>query len=103
MEQLQQKIAIQTKQLREKDFLLKQKANELQATGENLQDHIESDQIEQHQTENSHLQEDIASRERKLRQLNQQLEEQKQVIAEIQQTNHSLQRGIKQLQQQLSQ
>ena len=48
-------------------------------------------------------QEEIASRERQLRQLNQQLEEQEQVTAEIQQTNHSLQRQVEQLQQQLSQ
>ena len=46
------------------------------------------------------LREEIASRERQLRQLNQQLDEQEQVTAEIQ---HSLQRQVEQLQQQLSQ
>ena len=43
---------------------------------------------------------EITLQERQLRQLNQQLEEQKQVTAEIQQTNHSLQRQVEQLQQQ---
>ena len=46
------------------------------------------------------LREEIASRERQLRQLNQQLEEQEQVTAKIQ---HSLQRQVDRLQQQLSQ
>ena len=43
--------------------------------------------------------EEITSRDRQLRQLNRQLEEQEQVTAEIQQTNHSLRRQVEQLQQ----
>ena len=54
---------------------------------------------ESREKERAH-QEEKASRERQLRQLNQQLEEQEQVTAEIQ---HSLQRQVEQLQQQLSQ
>ena len=47
---------------------------------------------------------EIASLERRVRQLNQQLEEQEQVTAEIQQTNHSLQRQqVEQLQKQQTQ
>ena len=122
-------IMAQAEQLQEKDRLLQQRADEITSQNQQLQ---EKDRLLQHrEAENASLiqqlqdnnkafwdkdnqlqeqswqlamyQEEVALRERQLRQLNQHLEEQEQVTAEIQQTNHSLQRQVEQLQQQLSQ
>ena len=69
-------------------------AKDIQIMSQNLEkDRVIQDKDRVHQ-------EEIASRERQLRELNQQLEEQEQVTAEI---LHSLQRQVEQLQQQLSQ
>ena len=88
-------IVSQNQQLLEKDRVIQEKEGELQDKDRVIQDKegVIQDKARAHR-------EEIASRERQLRQLNQQLEEQEQVTAEIQ---HSLQRQVKQLQQQLSQ
>jgi N-acetylneuraminic acid mutarotase len=88
-------ISTKDRQVQDACRALQQKDNEIQERDRLLQQERASQQRQ--------LREERASRERQLRQLNQQLEEQKQVTAEIQQTNHSLQRQVEQLQQQLSQ
>ena len=75
-----------------KDRVIQDKESESQDKDRIIQEVIQD-------KERAH-QEEIASRERQLRELNQQLEEQEQVTVEIQ---HSLQRQVEQLQQQLSQ
>ena len=103
-------IIPQKQQLLEKNRQLQNSARKVQDKDEQLQDNARQlqDKDRQIQDKDQELQQhrvEIASRERQLRWLNQQLEEQEQlqVIAEIQQTKHSLQRQVEQLQQQLSQ
>ena len=81
-------IMSQNQHLLEKDRVIQDKDRELQDKESVVQEKERA------------LREEIALRERQLRQLNRQLEEQEQVTAEI---RHSLQRQVEQLQQQLSQ
>ena len=88
--------------LQNKEGIVQEKERELQNKGRALQDKdrvIQDKERDSQDKERAHR-EEIASRERQLRQLNHQLEEQEQVTAEIQ---HSLQRQVEHLQQQLSQ
>ena len=89
-------IMSQNQQLLEKDRVIQDNERALQDKDRVFQD----EERESREKASGALREEIASRERQLRQLNQQLEEQEQVTAEIQ---HSLQRRVEQLQQQLSQ
>ena len=97
-------IMAQTQQLQEKDKLLQQRADEITLLSQQLcnKDKAILDKDTQLQRQRRLLkthQEEIESRERQLRQLSKQLEEQEQISAKT----HSLQRQMEQLQQQLSQ
>ena len=102
-------IMSQNLQLLEKDRVIQDKDKALQDKEDVIQkkeralqnkDRVVQNKDRESQDKERAHREEIASRERQLRQLNQQLEEQEQVTAEIQ---HSLQRQVEQLQQQLSQ
>ena len=94
-----------SRSVQEKDRILQQKDNEFQEQDRLLQQKERQLQEERALRERQVQEERVTreSRERQLRQLSKQLEEQEQVTAEIQQTNYSLQRQVEQLQQQLSQ
>ena len=55
------------------------------------------------QKKESQFQRELATRERRIQQINHQLEEQQKVIAKLQQCNHSLQQQVKQLEDRLNQ
>ena len=96
-QQLLEKDRVIQEVIQDKDKALQDKEDVIQKKERALQD---KDRVIQEKERERTLREEIASRERQLRQLNQQLEEQEQVTAEIQ---YSLQRQVEQLQQQLSQ
>ena len=100
------------RRVQEKDRVLQQKDNEIQEQDRLLQQKerqlqeeraLREREIQEERASRERQVQERVTRERQLRQLNQQLEEQKQVSAEIQQTNHSLHRQVEQLQQQLNQ
>ena len=96
---IQEVIQEKERELQNKDGVILRVLQDKEGVVQEKERVIQDNERESQYKERAHR-EEIASRERQLRQLNQQLEEQEQVTAEIQ---HSLQRQVEHLQQQLSQ
>ncbi len=87
----------------------KQKAKENMQTIQQQQEEIKAKNVQlqekckHFQKKESQFQRELATRERRIQQINHELEEQKKVTAELQQSNHSLQQQIKKLKDHLNQ
>ena len=106
--QHQDEIQAKDRELEEKDRVIQEKDRVIQEKDRALQDKetVIQDKERALQDKDTVIERKIqekdkviVSRERQLRQLNQQLEEQEQVTAEVKQTNHSLQRQLEEQEQ----